>query len=101
VAGWVELMGSPMVLSKRAIQAVAFAVFGLVLVAVGGFEYEASATAAQNYNNDCPANELCPTAIPNEMFLLMEYVGVVLLVVAALLGALAAMSSPTEPRTAA
>jgi len=90
-----------MVFSKRAIQAAALAILGLVLVAVGGYEYQASVSGADNYNNNCPANELCPTAIPNPMFMLIEYVGLVLLVVAALLGLIAGLASRLTPHAPA
>jgi hypothetical protein len=75
-----------MVLTRPLIQVVALASVGLVLVLVGAYLYGVSATNAQNANNNCPANEMCPTAIPNSQNLLLEYLGGALLVVAAILG---------------
>jgi hypothetical protein len=90
-----------MALSRRMIQVVAFAVLGVLLVTVGAYEYQVSVTNARNVNNNCPNNESCPTAVPNPMFLFIEYLGAALLVVAVLLGIRAAWSSRVAPLTPA
>lgn len=70
----------------------------LLLLLVGAYSYQASSKAAQNVNNNCPANELCPTANPNPQFLILEYIGSALIVVAALFGAIQFWSSRRAPQ---
>jgi hypothetical protein len=84
---------SPIALSRRVIQIVAFAVLGGLLVPFGAYMYQASVANAQRTNNNCPANESCPTVEPSSLFLYFEGIGWVLLLVAALLTVYVAWST--------
>ncbi|MGD0257015.1 MAG: hypothetical protein ABSB90_03935 [Thermoplasmata archaeon] len=70
----------------RALQIVAFATVGVALLLGGTYAYQQSSTNAQRINNNCPPGDPCPTAVPNPMYLYLQYLGVILVGVASLIG---------------
>ncbi len=79
------------------IQILGFAVLGILLVLVGAYQYQSSVANAQRANNNCPSNASCVTVGPDTLDLYLEYLGGVLLVVAAALTVRAVWSSRASP----
>jgi hypothetical protein len=69
--------------SRRVIQMGALAALGLVLVLVGLSLYEASGAQAARNNTNCPPGALCVTQVPDSLDLVFAFLGVALIVVAA------------------
>jgi hypothetical protein len=70
---------------RRVVQIVAFAVLGILLVALGGYWYQASVAGAQWHNSHCPPGATCTTAEPLSLLLYIEDLGWILILVAVLL----------------
>jgi uncharacterized membrane protein len=87
-------------LSRRAIQAIAFGVVGLVLLVYGLATYELGIAASEQAARNC-GDTACVSMFPSPLFLILAFVGVVLLVVAGLLGLRLAWVSRSRPQNLA
>jgi hypothetical protein len=89
------------VASRRAIQAIAFAVVGAVLLVAGQALNQQSASSAQRANNNCSGDDTSTTVIASPVFWYVALVGIVLLVVAGLLGLPLVWTSRSRPQNPA
>jgi hypothetical protein len=88
------------VLSRRAIQAVAFAVVGFILMVWGLVSFEQGVAASEQAARNC-GDTACVSMFPSPLFLIIAFVGVVLFVVAGLLGLQLAWVSRSRPQNPA